>query len=128
MRPDKVGLQLFTEYQPHSSTADLLEQHLHIWPQIGDAALLFASLLHAVTPELDRTPISKLSVELRKIWLAHPKNIGAHLLSRTATWTRLWRDLAPYPRRVEHAVIMSPWCMLKITHLEASGDDFVYVH
>ena len=35
-----------------------------------------------MTPELDRTPISKLSVELRKIWLAHPQEIGEHPMSR----------------------------------------------
>ena len=65
-------------------TAGVLMDHHHLWPQIGEAALFFASLLQAVTPSSYQAK-SKLSVEIGKVWVAHREDMGAqpiaHVLS-----------------------------------------------
>ena len=63
--------------------AGVLQRHHHLWPQIGEAALFLASLLHMVTRDLDR-PSSKLSKELRKTWAGHPDDLGAHFITGMA--------------------------------------------
>lgn len=55
--------------------AGVLMDHHHLWPQIGEAALFFASLLHATMPDLNH-PKSKLCLELGKFWVAHRDEIG----------------------------------------------------
>ena len=59
--------------------AGMLQRYHHLWPQIGEAALFLASLLHMITRDPDR-PSSKLSKELRKTWAGQPEELGAHLL------------------------------------------------
>ena len=56
--------------------AGFLQNHHHLWPQVGEAALILASLLQAFTPELGQ-PSSRLSMELRKLWAEQPEDLGA---------------------------------------------------
>ena len=58
------------------ATAGVLMDYHHLWPQIGEAALFFASLLHATMPDPNH-PNSKLFLELGKVWVAHRDQIGA---------------------------------------------------